>query len=578
MAVVSSVLSPLLSPLLRPPTDVDGGRSVRDAYAAWLDSLFAGDANGVAVDPSDLATLWLDTGRTQPVTAIGQVVRGITDKSGREHHLSNAAGWKLLNDGANNYLEMVAGSSFATAPFVWGSDKLTAWFGAAASGAVSVMNFGAIASQDGTFNFGYHNNGILLYYRGAGAFSARGTPSVGAFPVVGSVSCDMSQPTRDTELAHLRVDGVQGLLTDYGATSQAGAFGTYPLVIGGSVVGRLYGVVASNALAALEPGEAAMASRTKVTAAVEAMNFLDTGSQANVGGVYQLTSTFAHVDFQTQATALIVSSYNDIFSAFPGFTELGVYIDGVPVQSIFPVKLGQHAASLTLPSGNKVVSIVNGLQSAPSGSPIGTFVTAVVGNAPLVALTPSPTERLLVYGDSIAAGGNASAPSTQGWVPLLRAARAPKSTAAEAWGYRSLYDDCRNLATRTAFVAKLVAYGPAIVWLAIGTNDFGLNKWSAADFGVAYAALLDDLHAALPSTVIYCQTPLLRAVETANGHGSTTADYRSQIATALSSRSAYATLVDGTTILTLADLSDGIHPTTSGHAKYALAVRTVLGF
>jgi hypothetical protein len=75
---------------------------------------------------------------------------------------------------------------------------------------------------------------------------------------------------------------------------------------------------------------------------------------------------------------------------------------------------------------------------------------------------------------------------------------------------------------------------------------------------------------------IYCQTPLVRSVESANGSGSTLGDYRTQIATAVSSRTAFATLVDGTAILTTADLDDGVHPTTAGHAAYAAYVGGVL--
>lgn len=131
--------------------------------------------------------------------------------------------------------------------------------------------------------------------------------------------------------------------------------------------------------------------------------------------------------------------------------------------------------------------------------------------------------------------------------------------------------------SRAAFVAKVAAASPSKIWLAIGTNDYGLNKWSAASFGTAYAALLDDLHTALPSATIYCQTPIVRSTETANGSGSTLGNYRTQISTAQSTRTGYAVLVNGATILTTGDLDDGVHPTTAGHATYYAAVKTALG-
>jgi lysophospholipase L1-like esterase len=134
-----------------------------------------------------------------------------------------------------------------------------------------------------------------------------------------------------------------------------------------------------------------------------------------------------------------------------------------------------------------------------------------------------------------------------------------------------------DASARSAFVSVVSAYSPSILWIAIGTNDYGLNKWSAASFGTAYAALLDALNSALPDLFIYCQTPIVRANEAANGSGSKLGDYRTQIATAVSTRTAYAKLIDGTAILTTDDLADGVHPTTAGHATYAAAVIAELG-
>src|SRR6185369_1627561 len=107
----------------------------------------------------------------------------------------------------------------------------------------------------------------------------------------------------------------------------------------------------------------------------------------------------------------------------------------------------------------------------------------------------------------------------------------------EGWGFRSLFDDANTSGLRNAFVSRIASYAPATIWIAIGTNDYGLNKWTPANFGTAYAATLDGLHAALPSARIICQTPIVRSVETANGFGNTLSDYRSQISTACNARS-----------------------------------------
>ena len=305
-------------------------------------------------------------------------------------------------------------------------------------------------------------------------------------------------------------------------------------------------------------------------------SFSDTGAVDNTGG-FPLTSSFARAEYLTDATSFKVTSYNNIASSFPTYTRLGVYVNGVYSESIAPTANGTSEAAFTLPSGTKVISIANGLQSTlGSGGPKGTFLTTIAANAALTQQFPSAANRMLVYGDSISVGGNTTVLMQEAWVLLVRAALYPRSVALEGWGYRALYDDCLDATARAAFVAKVAAYNPSQFWLAIGTNDYGLNKWSAASFGTAYAALLDDLHTALPTLVIYCQSPILRSVETANGSGSTMGNYRTQISTAAAARSSYCTFVDGTSFMTTANIPDGVHPNTAGHALFASAVLGVV--
>ncbi len=295
-----------------------------------------------------------------------------------------------------------------------------------------------------------------------------------------------------------------------------------------------------------------------------------------VAGAVRKTNAFAAVELTTEATELIVDSWNDLYGSHPSLTRLGIYVDGVYNQSVTPAGTGTRQNTISLPAGPKLVSIVNGPQSRPSGDPKGCWVTRIEGNEPIQQVI-RPASRVLVYGDSISVGDAASPVMQDAWVMRLRAALHPLSVALEGWGYRSLHEDCQTEEQRKAFVRRVMAYNPQTLWLAIGTNDYGLNRWAAAAFGAAYADLLDRLHAAMPALRIYAQTPLVRATETANGSGSTMGDYRTQITTALSSRS-WATLIDGTAILTTGDLGDGVHPTTAGHGIYATHVRGVLGW
>lgn len=291
---------------------------------------------------------------------------------------------------------------------------------------------------------------------------------------------------------------------------------------------------------------------------------------------YIRTSNGARLVYSTTATNVSIETYNNIYAISPNETKIGVRVDGADFATISPGALGRVVTSLDLPAGLKTVEFINGLQSKPS-SLIGTFVTNLYFNAAITKINPVTTPKIIVYGDSIAVGGNATNPALQGWVQLVRNAYSG-AVQYEAWGYRSLSSDCSTAANRTTFAALLASQSPTIIWIAIGTNDYGGSAWTAANFGAAYADMLDKIHTALPSAVIYAQTPLLRTTETANAVGSTLGDYRTAIATAQSTRSDYCTLVDGTALLELTDLADGLHPTTAGHAKYATAVRAVLGF
>lgn len=297
---------------------------------------------------------------------------------------------------------------------------------------------------------------------------------------------------------------------------------------------------------------------------------------------YIRTSAGARVVYTTDATSVDIDTWNDIYTLFPDETSIGVRIDGADYSTVLPGAAGDQTDTLALGAGTKTVEFINGMQSSPGFGPpanvAGTFIKNLTFNssATLVAQPASP--RLLVYGDSISVGAFADSPPLEGVWQLVRNAYGG-SLVIEGWGWRSLYDDCATAIKRAEFVAHIAAMLPASIWLAIGTNDYGLNKWSAASFGAAYAALLDDLHTSLPNAVIYCQSPLDRGTETANGSGSTLGDYRTQISTAAAARSGYCTFVDGTGAAYpgTAEMVDGIHPSTAGHAMYAAAVISELG-
>lgn len=275
--------------------------------------------------------------------------------------------------------------------------------------------------------------------------------------------------------------------------------------------------------------------------------------------------SFSEVTYQTEATVIEFDADCTIAGSFPSFAQIGVTVDGV-MQAPVALSSGSSTRQVTLPAGMKTVTLSNGPQSRPSGTVLGSWVRAVRANAPLI--TPE-AGGLLIYGDSIAAGDAATPVQNAAWAMVVRDALA-EPVSVMAYGYRTLHDDCSTDAGLSAFVAKIADVAPSRIWLAIGTNDCALGKWSAAAFGAAYGKLLDALHAQLPWVTVYAQAPTIRT-----NHVSSVALFSDQIEVVCASRP-WAVYIDGLAILTTADLSDNVHPSTAGHAKYAAEVISII--
>lgn len=310
-------------------------------------------------------------------------------------------------------------------------------------------------------------------------------------------------------------------------------------------------------------------------------------------------SPYAEWRFTTNAQILEITGTTDIEDDYGSYGHLGLWVNGVWTTpnldftangtQTFTFRLyGTHA---TLGS-TKTIKIVTSLQSFPNDEPYaqGSYIDSVVlkdwfATPTYTLIPPSDAYKLIVYGDSITVGAFASSPARNAPAVLVRWLWGDRNVMVEGHGFRALYDDASDATARTNFANRLAGYNAQYLWLAIGTNDYGASAdWSAANFGTAYADLLDKIHTAAPDLQIFCQSPIQRiapAGETANGFGNTLDDYRSQISTAVSTRTSYCTYVNGASggVVSNAGIdTDGIHINNVGAGQYAEKIRrTVYG-
>ncbi len=241
-------------------------------------SLFAAGEQGIWLDPSDFSTLFQDSAGTTPVTALGQPVGKILDKSGRGNHASQttSASRPTLQQDSNGlyYLSFDGTDDGMATPSIdfTATDKMTVWAGvrklsdAARAIVVEIGNNqlqsfkieapNAAAQPEYLFSNAGSMVGLALYRNAAVA-----APNTSVITGIGSISGD---------IALLRINGVQAATS--AADQGTGNYGNYPLYIGrrgGTTLpfnGRLYQLIVrgveSNA-GQIAAGEAYVNAKTR---------------------------------------------------------------------------------------------------------------------------------------------------------------------------------------------------------------------------------------------------------------------------------------------------------------------------
>ena len=229
---------------------------VRGGTSASPASLFAGGEQGVWYDPSDLSTLFQDNLGATPVTAAGQTVGRILDKSGRGNHATQATLAQRptyqIDSTGRPYLSFDGvDDGMVTGTITPGINKVQVFAGmrklsdAAVGTPLAFATSSTFGSGTGVFMINAPNAIAAANF----AFAARGTstasvtPTGFAAPVTSILSgtADILAPQTS-----LRVNGAS--VGTSVATLGTGNFGNHPIYIGRQVTinffnGRLYSMI-----------------------------------------------------------------------------------------------------------------------------------------------------------------------------------------------------------------------------------------------------------------------------------------------------------------------------------------------
>ena len=248
-----------------------------------------------------------------------------------------------------------------------------------------------------------------------------------------------------------------------------------------------------------------------------------------------------------------------MYTDYPTFAHIAVLVNGVYNQTISATaNATTQTKTVILPAGYKTVEFITGATSKPFSNILGTYITAISASQFDTIVTPSYNARKVHFlSDSIGVGANATIPSVTGFVGLLKSAHSTVSFINEGYGYNTLFDYKDII---DDYVARIAVIGCTDFWCEVGTNDYALNKWADINnFKVAYAELLDKIHAQFPTAKLYAQGMIKRTIETANASGYTCGNFRTAISQVVSDgRTSYATYVDCSDLL---PGIDGVHPT-----------------
>lgn len=257
---------PALNNIARLPWIKGNIRKLEKGGSLWEPSrLFDNGEEGAWYDPSDLSTMFQDGSGTTPVTADGQPVGKILDKSGRGNHASQATAaarpilqtdgtyWWLQFDGVDDALSTGSIDFSATSAMlvcsgglVVGGLRVLSELGPTVTS--SVGSYGIICNDNGAGNFRVTSNGG----NGNGGYNT-GNAGLGTKFVL-AAQYNFTN-VNNTSVPVLNINGAATAKALYGTLNPgSGPYGTWPLYLGSRagislpLNGNIYSLIVRGAL------------------------------------------------------------------------------------------------------------------------------------------------------------------------------------------------------------------------------------------------------------------------------------------------------------------------------------------
>lgn len=262
------------TPITQPITENYLGK-----YAYTPIGLFASGEQGVWYDPSDMTTLFQDSSGTVPVTAAGQVVGMMKDKSGRGNHAIQATvGSKPILRSAGNlwYLEFDGIDDFLATGNIdfTQTDKIGVFSGMNKGTNAAIGIFVETSLSANTNNGCFYLAAPVVSGAATATFKSKGTDETLVTINLPAASNTVLTAQSDISgsMATMRKDGVAAGSSS--SSQGSGNYGNFPLYIGRrggtslAFKGYLYGLIIRGALtdaAGITSTEKYLAAKSGVT-------------------------------------------------------------------------------------------------------------------------------------------------------------------------------------------------------------------------------------------------------------------------------------------------------------------------